>query len=168
MKTEKPSMKMERPFSQAGFTLVELVMVIVLLAIVAVTVSIRWTSAGERTVPVQADLLAGNIRHLQALATAQGRTLRLNINPDRYCVTVPPETDCALAIVDPATSLPFTVVLADAVTLTGTSTDLDSLGRPKNAAGLLAASRIFQLTADSTTWSVTLIPISGFVTVTTP
>lgn len=161
-------MKIEMPTKQAGFTLVELIMVIVLLAIVAATVSIRWTSAGEHTVPVQADLLAGNIRHLQALATAQGRSLRLNIYSNRYCVTVPPDTDCAKAIVDPATNQRFTVVLADAVTLTGTSTDLDSLGRPNDAGALLAASRIFQLKADSTTWSVSLIPVSGFATVATP
>ena len=162
-------MKIGRPFSQAGFTLVELIMVIVLLAVVAVTVSIRWTSAGERTVPVQADLLAGNIRHLQALAIIQGRTLRLNIYSDRYCATVPPDTDCAKAIVDPATNQRFTVVLADAVTLTGTSpTDLDSLGRPNDAGVLLSSSRIFQLKADSTTWSVSLIPVSGFVGVATP
>ena len=161
-------MKIGKPLRQAGFTLIELIAVIVLLAAVAVTVSIRWTSAGEHTVSAQADLLAGNVRHLQAVAIIQGRTLRLNIYPDRYCVTVPPETDCALAIVDPATSLPFTVVLADALALSGTSTDLDSLGRPRDAAGLLAASRIFKLKADSTTWSVSLIPVSGFVTVATP
>ena len=161
-------MKIEKLSRQAGFTLVELIMVIVLLAIVAVTVSIRWTSAGEHTVPVQADLLAGNIRHLQALAIIQGRTLRLNIYPDRYCATVPPDTDCAKAIVDPAINQRFTVVLADALALSGTSTDLDSLGRPKDTGGLLSSSRIFKLKADSTTWSVSLIPVSGFVEVATP
>jgi len=161
-------MKIETSASQAGFTLVELTMVIVLLAIVAVVVSIHWLSAGAYTVPDQADLLAGNIRHIQTMATAQGRTLRLNIYSDRYCATVPPNTDCAQAIIDPATSQSFIVVLADAVTLTGTSTDLDSLGRPKDNGGLLSSPRTFQLKADSTTWSVTLIPVSGFVGVTTP
>lgn len=161
-------MKTETAATQAGFTLVELTMVIVLLTIIA-AVSIRWRSAGEHTVPTQTDLLAGNIRHLQTLATTRGGTLRLNIYSDRYCATVPPDTDCAKAIVDPATNQRFTVVLADAVTLTGTSpTDLDSLGRPNDASGLLSSSRIFQLKADSTTWSVSLIPVSGFVEVATP
>lgn len=161
-------MKIEMPARHAGFTLVELIIVIVLLAIIAVVVSIRWQSAGEHTVPSQADLLAGNIRHIQALANAQGRSLRLNIYADRYCATVPPDTDCAKAIVDPATSRRFAVFLADAVTLTGTSTDLDSLGRPNDAGVLLSSFRLFKLKADSTTWTATLSPVSGFVEVTTP
>lgn len=160
-------MKIEASASQSGFTLVELTMVIVLLAVLA-AVSIRWQSAGEYTVPGQADLLADSIRHIQNMATAQGRSLKLNIYSDRYCATVPPDTDCAKAIVDPATNRPFTIVLVDAVTLTGTSTDLDSSGRPKDTGGLLSSPRIFKLKADSTTWSVTLIPVSGFVEVATP
>lgn len=145
-----------------------MIMVVVLLAVIAV-VSVRWLSAGESTVVTQADLLAANIRHIQSLAATRGTRLRLNINPNGYCATLSPATACAGAIPDPATGLPLSVTLADAVTLTGTSTDFDSLGRPRDTAGaLLAANRSFQLTANPTTWTVTLAPLTGFVTVTTP
>ena len=162
-------MKPETPARQTGFTLVELAIVLILLAVLAAVAAIRWQSAGEYTVPGQTDLLAGNIRHIQTLASAQGRTLRLNIYIDRYCATVPPNTDCAKAIIDPATGKPFTVLLTHAVTLTGISTDLDSFGRPKDSAGLLLSTpRIFKLKAETTMWSVTLSPVSGFIAVATP
>lgn len=161
-------MNPETPTTQTGFTLVELIVVMAILAVLVAVVSIRWQSAGEHTAPNQADLLAGNIRHIQTMATTQGKTLRLNIYLDHYCATVSPDTDCAKAIVDPATSTPLTVFLADAVTLTGISTDFDSFGRPKDSAGLLSTPRTFTLKADTTTWSITLSPITGFVAVTTP
>ena len=161
-------MKPESPARQTGFTLVELVIVIILLAVISVVVSIRWQSAGEHTVSNQADLLAGNIRHIQALAITHGKTLRLNIAIDHYCATVPPDTDCTKAIIDPATSKPLVAFLADAITLTGISTDIDSLGRPVDSAGLLPTTRTFILKADPTTWSTALSPITGFVALTTP
>lgn len=144
-------------------------MVMVLMSVL-VAVSIRWLSAGAYTISTQADLLAANIRHIQTLAATQGIRIRLNINATGYCATLPPATACTSAIADPATGLPLSVTLTDAVTLAGTSTDVDSLGRPIDAAGaLLTANRIFQFTAtNSPGWSVTLAPLTGFVTVTTP
>lgn len=161
-------MKIEAGAGESGFTLVEFIVVLVLLGIFSAVVSVRWRSAGAYTVRAQADWLAANIQHLQNLSSTQGRVLRLNIHPDRYCATLPPETDCAKAIKDPATSKPFHVVLADAVLLAGSSVDFDSLGRPVDSAGLLTTARKLQLTADTTTWSVILSPNTGFVSVAAP
>lgn len=161
-------MKIEAGAGQSGFTLVEFIIVLVLLGIFSAVVSIRWRSAGAYTVRAQADLLAANIHHAQNLSSTQGRLLRLNVYPDQYCATVPPETACANAIKDPATSKPFHVVLANAVLLTGSSTDFDSLGRPIDSAGLITIARKFQLAADATTWSVILAPNTGFVSAEAP
>lgn len=152
---------------QTGFSLIELVVSLVLVAVLAASVAPRWRSGGEATVGFQIDLLARDLRHTQGLAAAQGRTLRFNVEPARYCVTAAPDTTCDKAIRDPATGKPFIVVLSHDVTLTGTSTELDSLGRPKDGA-LLAVARVFRLTAEETVWSAVLRPLTGLVEIKTP
>ncbi|WP_346926445.1 prepilin-type N-terminal cleavage/methylation domain-containing protein [uncultured Arthrobacter sp.] len=151
----------------AGVTLIELTIVLLLAAVLAAAVAPRWYSAGEATVGFQIDRLARDLRHAQALAHTQGRTLRVNVESTRYCVTLAPATDCAQAIRDPATGAPFVVPLEHDVTLSGTSTELDSLGRPKDGT-LLAAARVFRLTAGETAWSAVLRPLTGFVEVKSP
>lgn len=149
---------------QAGIGLIELVIALVLVAVLAASAALRWRSTGETTVGYQIDLLARDLRHVQGLAVAQGRTLRFNTESTRYCVTVAPDTACDKAITDPATGKPFVVPLQHGVTLSGTSTELDSLGRPKDGA-LLTAARVFRLTAEETAWSAVLRPLTGFVEV---
>jgi len=154
---------------QAGFSLIELVVVFVLLAVLAAVAALNWRTTGENTVGYQVDLLARNLRHVQGLAATQGRTLRFNVASTQYCVTLPPATTCATPIIDPATGKPFIVVLSHGVTLTVVpSTDFDSLGRPKDVGGLLTASRTFKLQAEVTAWSALLRPLTGFVQVTSP
>lgn len=151
----------------AGVTLIELTIVLLLVAVLAVMTAPRWVSSGEATVGYQIDRFARDLRHAQGLAHAQGRTLRFNVESARYCVTVAPDTDCALAIRDPATGAAFVVPLEHGVTLSGTSTEIDSLGRPKDGT-LLAAARVFRLTAGTTSWSAVLRPLTGFVEVKNP
>lgn len=152
---------------QTGFSLIEIVVALVLVAVLAASVAPRWRSSGETTVGFQIDLLARNLRHAQGLAATQGRTLRFHVEPTRYCVTAAPDTTCDKAIRDPATGKPFLVVLSHDATLTGTSTELDRLGRPKDGT-LLAAARVFRLTAGETAWSAVLRPLTGFVEVKSP
>lgn len=152
---------------EAGVSLIELIVALLLVAALAAVAAPRWFSAGETTVGYQVDRLARDLRHVQGLAHTQGRTLRFNVESARYCVTVAPDTDCALAIRDPATGAAFVVPLEHGVTLTGTSTEIDSLGRPKDGA-LLAAARVFRLTAGTTSWSAVLRPLTGFVEVKNP
>ena len=152
---------------QAGFSLIEFVIVLVLVVVVAASAALRWRSTGENTVGYQIDLLARNLRHVQGLAVTQGRTLRFNVEPARYCVTAAPDSVCAKAIIDPATGKPFVVPVQHGVTLSGASTEFDSLGRPKDGA-LLGTPRTFRLTAETTAWSAVLRPLTGFVEVKSP
>lgn len=152
---------------QAGFGLIELVVVLVLATVLAASAALRWQSTGENTVGFQIDRLARDLRHTQGLAITQGRTLRFNVEPARYCVTAAPDSACAKAIVDPATGKPFVVPVQHGVTLSGASTEFDSLGRPKDGA-LLGASRTFRLKAETTSWSAALRPLTGFVEVASP
>ena len=154
-----------------GFTLIELVMVMVILAVVAAVAASRW-NATDATAPYQADLLARNIRHMQILAMSWGQSLRLSVASPTYsvsCTSGSAVAPCngASAVIDPATGKAFSETLSNGVTLAGVATDIDSLGRPVSG-GLLTVNRVYILTAGPQTWSVTVAPITGFTTVSSP
>lgn len=155
----------------AGFTLVEMVVVMVLAAVLAAIVSTRW-SATDATAPHQADLLARNIRHAQTLAMSWGQALRVSSSSTGYtvsCVTATASAPCnSSPVLDPATGRSFSETLANSVTLNSVTLDLDTLGRPVSGASLLSANTVFTLTAGSETWSVTVRPITGFASVGSP
>ena len=65
--------------TQTGFTLVELVIVIVVLGIMSVYAMMKGASPAEMSVPSQAQKLASDIRHAQTLAYTSGNRMRLTI-----------------------------------------------------------------------------------------
>lgn len=153
---------------QPGFTLVELVIVIVLLAVVAVIAATRSLSSAETTLPAQAERLARDIRHAQMLAATWGKSLTLNVTSGvngSYSVscTVAGAAPCNISpVTDPATGRPFTVTLEKNVTLTITlgpaSVTIDSLGRP-------SAAVTYTLSVGDVSKTVAVQAITGFVTV---
>jgi prepilin-type N-terminal cleavage/methylation domain-containing protein len=144
----------------AGFTLLELVAVLLLLAILSTSLFLRWTP-GSSTLNAQADQLAAALRHAQSLALAQGRSLTLDVqSATGYAIT-----DGTAPITDPQ-GLIQTYTLADGVTLAGNDLDFDSLGRPIDAGNnLIAAPQTWTLTGAGATASVSVSPLTGFVTV---
>ncbi len=155
-------------------TLVELVVVLVLASVLAAVVASRWNASGA-TAPYQGELLARSIRHMQMLAMAWGQTLQLTPNSGGYSVScvgnagAPCNGGGGAPVTDPATGSPFTEALSYGVTLTGTPLYFDSLGRPVSAGGaLLGAATVYTLHTGSQTWSVSVAPLTGFVTVSTP
>jgi len=143
-----------------GFTLIELVMVLVILSILAAFALPRMATT-DTTVGAQADRLARDLRHAQAMAMNQGRTLNFDIQaPASYRVT-----SSGTTVTDPATMGAFQITLDNGVTVAGTDTDFDSLGRPASGGTLLAAPRIFTLSGTSRTATVTLSAVTGFVSV---
>ena len=155
----------------AGFTLIELLATIVILAILTATVSMRW-GATDSTISYQADLLARNLRHVQMLAMTWGQALRVAGAGASYsvvCVTAGATPPCNVSpVIDPATGAAFSVALSNNVTVSATTVDIDSLGRPLSAGVLLTTARIFTLSGAGQTWSVTVAPITGFVSVSSP
>lgn len=153
-----------------GFTLVELIMVLVLTSILGALAATRF-NATTATAPYQADQLARNIRHMQILAMSWGQSLRLTAAGTSYnvaCVNAGAAPCNVSPVIDPATGAPFTVTLSSNVTIAGAATDINSLGTPVAAAVALTTNRSFTLTANAEMWTVTIRPITGFVTVTTP
>ncbi len=163
-----------RQESERGFTFVELVVVLVVAAVLAAVAASRW-NATWATAPYQGELLARSIRHMQMLAMTWGSTLLLTPASGAYSVSCTSTGSPACTggagtpVTDPASGAPFSVALSYGVTLTGPALYIDSLGRPVSSAGtLLGAATLYTLSAGTQTWSVSVAPITGFVTVSTP
>ncbi len=73
--------------------------------------------------------------------------------------------DGSLTVTDPATQQPFLVTMDNNVTVSGTDTAFDSLGRPVASGSLLSTARVFTISGSANTASVTLNPLTGFVSV---
>lgn len=145
-----------------GFTLIELVIVLALIGAMAAIALPRWAPA-DTTVGAQADRLARDLRHTQSMAMTQGRTLTFDIQPATAYRVI---DSSSMTVTDPATQQPFQVTLDNNVTLGGTDTGFDSLGRPVSAGTLLPAARVFTVSGSSTTATVTVSAVTGYVSVT--
>ncbi len=145
----------------AGFTLLELVAVLLLLAILSTSLFLRW-SPGSSTLNAQADQLAAVLRHAQALALTQGRSLTFDVqSTTSYAIT-----DGTATVTDPH-GVVQSYTLANGVILAGNDLDFDSLGRPIDAGNNLVATALtWTLTGDGASASVSVSPLTGFVTVT--
>ena len=146
---------------QHGFTLFELVMVIIIVSVLAAIAMPRW-SLRDSTVHAQAAQIARDIRHVQMLAMSQGRTLTFQSLGNSYrCVD-----SGSVIITDPATQQPFNIALKNGVTLTIASVNFDSLGRPVTAATPNGSPITYRVPDVSPISTLTITPITGFVTVT--
>ena len=145
---------------QHGFTLTELVIVIGITGILAAVAIPRFTGS-DSTLLAQAHRLARDLRHVQAIAMNQGRTLIFDVQS----VTSYRATFNGSTITNPATMQPYSVTLDNNVTLNGIDIGFDSLGRPVAAANLLATEIFFTLSGNSRTTAISLSPVTGFVAV---
>jgi prepilin-type N-terminal cleavage/methylation domain-containing protein len=122
--------------SKAGFTLLELVIVIAVLGILSAYAVMRGVSPDEMSLPSQAQTMASDIRRAQTLAYTGGKHLRFTIpGGNSYRLD-----SCVVDVNGVVTSCPttvFSVPLQKNVTLAGTSTatlDFNTLGQPTSGA----------------------------------
>jgi MSHA pilin protein MshC len=171
-----PKSEIQNP-SSSGFTLIELVMVLVLIGIIAVFVAPRLPNITTTNAGPFADKLRADIRYAQNLAMSKNRRARVYFNgiwtapnPAGYAVVIDNSalSDCSAfaAVPDPAGSGNLTVTL-NAGNYAGISVapatncvEYDSLGRPYDCSANLAV-----CSATSAGVVITINP-TGSVTIT--
>ncbi|OIR18234.1 hypothetical protein GALL_15620 [mine drainage metagenome] len=123
-----------------GFTLVELVAVIVILGVIAMVAAPRFFDINTYDNRGVRDQVISTLRYAQKAAIAQRRFICVVISGNAVTLTydtTPPSTVHAAAscpgnpLTNPATaSAPYTVSASNGVTVTAATFNFDALGRP--------------------------------------
>jgi prepilin-type N-terminal cleavage/methylation domain-containing protein len=148
---------------QTGFTLVELVIVIITIGVISTYAMVMNGSSGTYAVASQAESLARDLRHAQSLAHTWGRSLRVTVSPGENgtysvsCVTAGTYPCNSPTVIDPSTGAAFTGALEKSAVLAATL-DFDSFGVPSAAAS-------YTVTYGSAVKTVSLLAITGLVSV---
>jgi prepilin-type N-terminal cleavage/methylation domain-containing protein len=156
--------------ASAGFTLIELMIVIVVVGVLAAIAFMRNTTPAAYTMLAQGELLAANLRHAQTLATTWSRSLSVGVSGGTNgtysvsCVTTSSSlpSPCNVSpVLDPATGSSFSVSLQNSVSISGPSSlTLDSFGKPSAGATYTLSS-----SDAASTVTVTVLATTGVVTV---
>ena len=149
-----------------GFSLFELVLVLVIVGVLAVFAMPRLTSVPDLTLSAASAQLAAHIRYAQSLAMSRGQRYRVGFTANTYQIT----DGGGVPIVQPMTASTGPVAIAPATLagfnppLTGDYVEFDTRGRPYvNAATPLAVTVNFTLTSGGASASVALAPETGHV-----
>ncbi|HYA86651.1 MAG TPA: prepilin-type N-terminal cleavage/methylation domain-containing protein [Nitrospirota bacterium] len=165
-----------------GFTLIELVMVIILIGIIAVFTAPMLSNVSTLTAGAFADKLRADIRYAQSLAMSGNDRVRVYFNGTGGGGVTAPAAGYAVAydsssanncssfapVVDPSGSGNLTVTLMSgtfaniSVTPTTACLEYDTLGRPYDCSGNLASCTT---TASTSNITVTINP-NGSITIT--
>lgn len=153
---------------QSGFTLLEMMMVVIVIGVTAAVITPRWLE-NDLDVDATARQLQNDIRYAQGLAMTRGQRHRVYFdvatayriaNNTGTTVTHPLDADGS-------------VEFGNGVTLvsngfTSGYVAFDGRGVPYNGATAIAANTSVQLSKSGTTRTVQVVPRTGYVTVTSP
>jgi type II secretory pathway pseudopilin PulG len=141
-----------------------MIVVVGVVGILAAYAIIKNGSAGVYSLLSQAQTLAGDVRHVQALATTWGKSLRITAvsasgTYSVSCVATGAFPCNTNPVINPATGSAYTVAVQQGATLSGPGTlDISSLGRPSAAA-------TYTVTSGATSVNVNVAAITGYVSV---
>jgi len=138
----------------SGFTILELIIVIITLAIVALVTSIRYPGTSVN-LDTQVAQLANDIRYTQNLSMAKNQHYRLIITPPSSYV-----------VQDASGNTDTSITLATGMTFSTSFTIIfNSKGVPYSTDSTpLASTATITLTYNENTGSITITPVTGRVT----
>jgi prepilin-type N-terminal cleavage/methylation domain-containing protein len=159
-------------YRHAGFTLIEMVVMLILIGILAVVFVPRAPSKGSLTFAGQAQQLASDIRYVQTLSMTRGQRHCLNLTGNGYRMTT---SNCSTSVgVEHPTGAVFPITL-EGVTLSwsglpGGLVTFTGKGEPYTDAAAttaLATNAVITLNGDGGTRYVCVSPVTGRVFVDT-
>jgi prepilin-type N-terminal cleavage/methylation domain-containing protein len=153
----------------AGFTLLESVIALLLLAIVAAYAVPKAFNAGALTLDAQARTLASHVQRAQLLASTSGQTVYVCALGNAYLIQVGPYLPgqpCPLSPPGQTTSTqPVVVTLAQQTTVTAMPNPLafDTRGQPGSAGSFQ-----LQTALDAHTITVSAAALTGLISLASP
>ena len=117
---------------ESGFTIVELVAVMVIVGIIAAVSAPRFVGADAFEARGSYGTLTSALRYAQKTAIAQRKTVYASVNTSARVVCLGYTNDCSSAVLDPATQTAYTKTLSSNVNITASASTIgfDGLGRP--------------------------------------
>jgi len=148
----------------AGFTLIEIICVIVILGIMATAISSRSTSMGV-ILPTRVEEVRSALRAMQLRAIKENNIeWGVSASSTAYWAfngTDPTVTTAQVPLLNESTVQ--VSLAAKGMTITPFTWYFDRNGVPYNASGKLAAPDTITITADGQSQTLTLTPITGYI-----
>ena len=135
-----------------GFTLIELIMVIVIVGILAVYVAPRFYDFNVYQSRGFSDQVQASLRYAQKIAIAQHRIVcaAYTTSPDRLALTITVTTSCDTPLNLPDRSVNYVEAPSGvAFSMTPNSANFDALGRPNAAAVATVGTTTITLEAET-------------------
>ena len=175
MTGEKQNIEYKTPASEDGFTVIEIMLVVVIIAIVAMVAIPMMTSAAGIQIKSAANIIAADLEYAKSMAIAKQRIYKVvfDASTETYWI------EDAGVIIDHPVRKGFPYVInfsgdsrlnkVDIVSANFDSTvevSFDYLGSPYNGSDNPLNSGVITLAAEATNMTVTVEPVTGFVTIT--
>lgn len=138
------------PMTQAGFTMIELVLVILVLGIMSAVVAPRFFNFTEYEDHAAYNEVAGAVRYAQKLAVASGCEVQVDLSGGGYALQQH-STDCTTGVFATISDHPVTFGSFSGVSLSSApiSFIFDAMGRSSSGATVSVGSTSFTVVAES-------------------